>query len=443
MPNQGLLRSPWARRNGFASGKVDLLYKRVGIGRGTTKADFEKFLFNATGGTTAPTYVASTSFSGSTSIVLNVPAGTANGDWMGALISFEDRGTITPPSGWTLVATNLNDNNPDGNSALKFYTRQASSEPGSYTWTSSVGGVSGVMFTYTGSAGFGVVTSAYNVFGSTFNLASATMSDQSIAVTAFDIDNSSLTATPSGVTQRQYISNATSGRNGIWFGDQGPVSAGTYGPKSATSGATPSWAGFTIEVLGTTSGGSISSGVGSASGTGTATGVGGRTVGIAATAAGIGAATATGAATTAATASAIGTGAASAAASGVVGAVGTTAGVSTVTATGLAISVQSATAAAAGTSTVQATSAVIVAGTGSAAGTGTAAGVTAATSASSGTSAGAGVASGTGAATGAATASTAGVGAASATGQAFVAATATGAGTGAASGAGAATAPKE
>src|SRR5579872_2527261 len=72
---------------------------------------------------------------GSTSCVISVPTNVA-GDILYAHISFyQGGGTITPPSGWTLVDTYNTVGSGSGTAA--YWHKSNGSEPSSYTWTFS------------------------------------------------------------------------------------------------------------------------------------------------------------------------------------------------------------------------------------------------------------------------------------------------------------------
>lgn len=85
----------------------------------------------------------------STTIVLNVPTGTSDGQQMLAVVGWAG-GTgvaITPPSGWTLIRR-VDSTTVVGEAV---YRRTASSEPASYTWTLDTSTTnSGQMITYAG-----------------------------------------------------------------------------------------------------------------------------------------------------------------------------------------------------------------------------------------------------------------------------------------------------
>ncbi len=89
----------------------------------------------------------------SSSLTVNVPSGTANNDVMVAAIGVQagigSNASITAPSGWTQQGTTQQTN---GVISLAVFTRVASSEPASYTWTFGGGstGSSGIILSYTG-----------------------------------------------------------------------------------------------------------------------------------------------------------------------------------------------------------------------------------------------------------------------------------------------------
>ena len=226
-----------------------------------TQADgwFHRDLLD-TAATAAPTIGNSTQAfvnSGAT-ITINVPSGTANGNLLLLFASTDNRSTVTTPTGWTLVDAQVSTGS--GNSVLYTFQRRANSEPASYNITNSSGTAqwSATMVAISGADGVGAFSSAFSTFGATFNTPAITAQDQSYIFSTVAVDNS-ITLGPTGVTLLQEVTAATAGRNGIWMGDVGPVSAGSFGPYMFTSGGFPSWAGITVEVFGSPgSGGGIS-----------------------------------------------------------------------------------------------------------------------------------------------------------------------------------------
>jgi len=73
-----------------------------------------------------------------TSIMVSKPSGTANGDLLiGVVVTDEDAGTFTPPSGWTLINSGTADPGgiADQVTLGTWYKIAGGSEPPSYTWS--------------------------------------------------------------------------------------------------------------------------------------------------------------------------------------------------------------------------------------------------------------------------------------------------------------------
>jgi cellulose synthase/poly-beta-1,6-N-acetylglucosamine synthase-like glycosyltransferase/CheY-like chemotaxis protein len=106
---------------------------------GTAQADL--YLENNPATTAIAFRAAATAVSGaagSNSLTVNVPAGTQNGDFMIATVSVRDVGSGalmgTPAAGWTALRPMMD----GGWTRVYMYTRVASSEPASYTWTFNI-----------------------------------------------------------------------------------------------------------------------------------------------------------------------------------------------------------------------------------------------------------------------------------------------------------------
>jgi hypothetical protein len=101
--------------------------------------------------TTADVQSAGNVTAGATTLVINKPTATAEGDFLVAGITVNGGSgvTITPPSGWTLITRTNNGTNVGMASYRKFAT---ASEPASYTWGfgASVVRASGGILRYTG-----------------------------------------------------------------------------------------------------------------------------------------------------------------------------------------------------------------------------------------------------------------------------------------------------
>jgi hypothetical protein len=117
--------------------------KRVGATTAETTADSHTIAFVDD--------AATLNSAGTTSVTVNVPAGTADGHLLVTVIGIIGQETITAPAGWTLIGTQ----DAGANVRTAAYWRVASSEPASYnwSWTSSfknsgwIGAYSGVYTT--------------------------------------------------------------------------------------------------------------------------------------------------------------------------------------------------------------------------------------------------------------------------------------------------------
>jgi len=95
-----------------------------------------------------------TSVSAGSTLVLDVPTNTADGDLLIAWVVNEDddpNASWTPPSGWTEYVPEMDTGgSPVTPPTLTVYYRRASSEPSSYTWTLSASGrgLMGAMLSY-------------------------------------------------------------------------------------------------------------------------------------------------------------------------------------------------------------------------------------------------------------------------------------------------------
>lgn len=153
-----------------------------------------------------------------TSVTVNVPSGTVDGDVMIAQISWMSNTvkTVTPPGGWTLLET-------DVNSAFeqRTYVRVASSEPANYAWT-----FSGTVRVEAGIGSFIGVdnTTPIDVSNGQFNSSSTSVTAPSVTTTVANAllvfcgsGNGQGTYTPpSGMTE-QWDDNTTIGTLDVSF----------------------------------------------------------------------------------------------------------------------------------------------------------------------------------------------------------------------------------
>ena len=137
----------------------------------------------------------------STTHVMNVPSGTANGDLMLLYIAASANSAFSAPTGWTVVLNTV---------ALFICRRIASSEPASYTVATSNLACTGYIATYRNAA-FDVVGSS-SIESSPSNAPSITVSNDNSVVLDFAIGrNASVTfTTPTGFSSIASESNTTS-----------------------------------------------------------------------------------------------------------------------------------------------------------------------------------------------------------------------------------------
>ena len=197
---------------------------------------------------------ATTGAGSATSLACNKPTGTANGDVLTAGVCYGSLGTITPPSGWAEVY----DSGSFGASGrqLKVYTKLASSEPASWTWSfsASVGIVIEVGAFDTRS------TATPNASGGQVNSASTNSTAPSISPSAancdlvgyFATDNSRTFTAPSGMTERE---DQSAGSRSLGLMTEVLVASGATGTRVATlsaSAVNAGWLGAFAPTGGTT-----------------------------------------------------------------------------------------------------------------------------------------------------------------------------------------------
>lgn len=88
---------------------------------------------------------------GGTSVTLNTPGGTVNGDMMIAHVCLEAVGrTMTPPAGWTQLAVSVN----ESDHTHRIFWKIANAEPGSrnWSWTGGATAFTGILTSYRGVA---------------------------------------------------------------------------------------------------------------------------------------------------------------------------------------------------------------------------------------------------------------------------------------------------
>lgn len=172
-------------------------------------------------------------------VTINVPASTADGDWLLAIISKDATGAITAPGGWN----NIVNDTADG-FHLWIGWRIAASEPASYTWNFASTWRDCYMQRYTGVYGpapldpatpAAVVTVTSALTATSNGDTQATAATLIVAIhTAITINTwVAETATVDGVT----MTRRTAASNEVHTMDGAKASAGAEGGKAATDSA--------------------------------------------------------------------------------------------------------------------------------------------------------------------------------------------------------------
>lgn len=195
---------------------------------------------------TAPAFrsVASTASTGvDETITVTKPSGTVDNDILLAQVYTEPNGqTITPPAGWTAIATIDN----TGGLRTGWYYKRAASEGADYTWTA------------TGSTWLGAAIAAYSrciTSGSPIDVAGAgdtgsdtspaaaavttTVADTLIVYGSQELNLTPAYTPPTGMAERLDT-------DVYYFADVAQAAAGSTGTKTATLSATAPWSAILI-----------------------------------------------------------------------------------------------------------------------------------------------------------------------------------------------------
>ena len=203
--------------------------------------------FSPTGGSAGVSHGAQLALrpAGTTSsLSINVPAGTASGDVLVAAIAVKPTGiTITPPAGWTSV-NRVDQTAGDANSQEVFYHVATASEPASYSWTFSAPPVSatGGIVSYRGTD----TTAPVDVFSgnvtpsATSHTATGvtTTTPNNMVISAHSFSSSATWTPPAGMTEEVDVASLTPSRNegiSLEINDVLQASAGASGDKTATA----------------------------------------------------------------------------------------------------------------------------------------------------------------------------------------------------------------
>ncbi|MBI2764858.1 MAG: hypothetical protein HYX53_02975 [Chloroflexi bacterium] len=193
--------------------------------------------------------------SANTSLVVNVPAGVQNGDFLVLFVSADtDTATITLPAGWTEIPGSPQ--TPAGIVTTRCAYRLASSEPASYTVTfsGSSAGTGAVMGAYFDTVSLGLDSSGGNTFAAstthTLTGISAAITNEML-VCCYANDSATTYTPPPGMTERVDFQPSTSLT--MMLCDVLQAAAGASGNKSATAVATDDGAGFILFIRSTLS----------------------------------------------------------------------------------------------------------------------------------------------------------------------------------------------
>ena len=173
-----------------------------------------------------------------TSLTLTAPAGSIRGDVMIASVDADGSPTVSPPTGWTLIRTDVNAASTHMSQSLYRHVVGAS-EPTSYTWQLSAKvGAGGTVVDYRGadasnpvdvSSGQGSVKSA-QIVAPSLNVASA----GELLVGSFGYSDIGQIGAPAGMTSRvsDMSANPPGQRTTVELADQSLTAAGRTGTRS-------------------------------------------------------------------------------------------------------------------------------------------------------------------------------------------------------------------
>lgn len=193
--------------------------------------------------------------SANTNLVVNVPAGVQDGDFLVLFVVADtDTATITLPAGWTEMPGSPQTR--AGSLTGRCAYRIASSEPASYTVTfsGSSAGTGAVMAAYFDTVSLGLDTSSGNTFAAstTHTLTGISSAiDNEMLVCCFASDAGTSYTPPSGMTERADFQPSTSLT--MMLCDVAQAAAGASGNKSATAVTSDDGAGFILFIRSTLS----------------------------------------------------------------------------------------------------------------------------------------------------------------------------------------------
>lgn len=180
---------------------------------------------------------AAANVSGSTTIVVNKPAGVQDGDLMIAVMVTPSFPTTAGPAGWSKVLTQ------GTNPGMDAFTKTAASEPSDYTFTLSAAANPAIQILAFRNAAFDVVGSLDTITGTGDITIPAITSDGGLVIAAvggWSASSGSTTSTPSGMTLIHTETKAGSPYTKLATFLQ-KVSAGSTGTRISTIGVNNSF----------------------------------------------------------------------------------------------------------------------------------------------------------------------------------------------------------
>ena len=166
-----------------------------------------------------------------TTVVVNKPTGTVDGDLMVALIANGVNGsTITGPAGWTVREAKTTFRN------FTVLTKVAASEGGNYTFTVSAGGaqaLGGVIASYSGATGYDVSAQGAQATSTTHDAPSVTAAGAGEMLICGVVGTGGVTYTPPGDMTERWDADLTASYATI--ADAVLASSGATGVKTFTS----------------------------------------------------------------------------------------------------------------------------------------------------------------------------------------------------------------
>ena len=199
------------------------------------------------GGQISPVGGASATNPGGSSLTINVPSGTVNGDVMIAVLAWYTATSITPPSGWTLIATQ-----PDGEGIgyNSSYYRVAASEPANYTWNwSGTSYPAGIIYTFSG-VNTSTPIDVSQVESGTSTLPTApsvtTRVSNDYLINTFEFNGGSAFTIPSGMTSGGNIPYSFGANFGVNLDYKALGSAGSTGAQTGSLTSSAEWGSQTV-----------------------------------------------------------------------------------------------------------------------------------------------------------------------------------------------------